>query len=295
MSAIDTLQSIANSELINYDFRYCLVDKSKIPYQIYGNEAKTNIAEHFVPFEQLMDSPMLTRKKIVGIGISIQASNVCAIDVDDCFANAFDISSVDDRGKNILELFEDIAYCEFSFSGHGMRILFLHDVIEDYASKYYIKNSKQQIEYYQPSCSNRFVTVTGRYLSNKPIQHHASLDLVLNEFLESYMLRPEREAKEDVADNITDFETALNKTKMLYFKNQRFQDLWFSDAPGPGKDESEKDFHIIALLYENVTTDAETIRKLFETSPYYKSKDAQHLQKWQNNNYRYFNYIYSHL
>lgn len=296
MSAVDTLESIVNSELVNYDFRYCFVNRSKIPYRVDGVEAKTNSVSDFVTLEKLIESPMLTRKRIVGIGISIQASNVCAIDVDDCFSTAFDITTIDKRGKDILSLFEDSAYCEFSFSGKGMRILFLHELIENYADKYYIKNSKMQIEYYQPSNSNRFVTITGKYIKNNAIRLSNEINIALNQFLESYMIRPVKTKTYTLhSEDSIDIEEATNKTVRLYLTNSKFQSLWFSKAPGSGHDESERDYQIIAMLYENVTTDDEIIKALFETSPYFKSKDEQHLRKWYNNDFRYFKYMYSHL
>lgn len=115
MSAIDTIESIVNCELVNYDFRYCFVNRSKIPYRPDGFEARTDVIDDFVELNELLDSPMLTRKRIVGVGISIQASKVCAVDVDDCFSEPFVFESIDQRGKDVLELFEDVAYCEFSF------------------------------------------------------------------------------------------------------------------------------------------------------------------------------------
>lgn len=295
MSAIDTIESIVNCELANYDFRYCFVNRSKIPYRIDGFEARADVVNDFVKLDELLDSPMLTRKRIVGIGISIQASNVCAIDVDNCFSEPFVFESIDKRGKEVLELFEDVAYCEFSFSGKGMRIIFLHDVIENYVDKYYIKNSKMNIEYYQPSNSNRFVTVTGKYIVNNPIRHTDNTDIALNQFLERFMVRPQRQKHQISTTDDIDFDFAVRKTRQLYIQNSKFQSLWFGRAPGAGKDESERDFQIVAMLYENVTTNEDIIRQLFETSPYFESKDEQHLRKWMNNNYRYFKYIYSHL
>lgn len=295
MSALDTLTSILSTELVNYNFRYCFVNRFKVPYRPDGFEARTNIIDDFVELSKLIDSPMLTRKRITGIGISIQASKVCAIDVDDCFKEPFKASTIDERGQDILDLFEDIAYCEFSFSGKGLRVIFLHDIIDNYSDKYYIKNSRNNIEYYQPSTSNRFVTVTGKYLSNNPIKHSKYISVALNQFLEEFMVRPERPQTESFAEDDIDFESAFCKTQMLYFTNSKFQELWFSQAPGSGKDESERDYQIVALLYENITTDEDIIRKLFELSPYYKSKDDAHIRKWTYNNNRYFKYMYTNI
>ena len=296
MSAIDTIQSIVNCELANYDFRYCFVNRSKIPFRPDGCEARTNVISDFVELHELLDSPMLTRKRICGIGVSIQVSKVCAIDVDGCFSKAFDATTIDERGKYVLDLFEDIAYCEFSFSGTGLRVIFLHDVIDNYSDMYYIKNSKMRIEYYQPSNSNRFVTVTGKYLRNNPIQHVEGTSIALQQFLEHFMVRPEKPKTQSlVADDDITYEEALDKTKRLFIQNSKFQELWFAQAPGSGSDESERDYQIVAMLYENITSNDEIIRKIFETSPYFQSKDDYHIRKWTMNNYRYFKYMFDHL
>lgn len=296
MSAIDTLESIINCSLAKYSFKYCFVNRSKIPYRVDGYEARPNVTTDFVDLDCLLHSGMITRKRIVGVGISIQASNMCAIDVDNCFSKAFDIKTIDDRGKAILEIFADMAYCEFSFSGKGLRILFLHDVINNYSDLYYIKNSRLNVEYYQPSQSYRFVTVTGRYIHNNPIVRHKNINVAVDFFLEQYMKKPKKLIHStNVVDENIDLEIAINLTTKLYLCNSKFQNLWFSVAPGSGKDESEKDYQIIAMLYENVTTNEDIIKMLFEMSPYFKSKDDMHIIKWNNNNFRYYKYIYSHL
>lgn len=295
MSAIDTLELIINCSLAQYDFKYCLVNRSKVPYRVDGFEARPNIITDFVKLDDLINSPMILRKKIVGVGISIQASNVCAIDVDSCFSTPFDITTIDERGETVLEMFADIAYCEFSFSGKGLRILFLHDVIDDYSEMYYIKNSKLNIEYYQPSQSYRFVTVTGRYIHNNPIIKHSNIDLALNCFLEQFMTRPKKIINNKKVDDNIDLDVAINKTIKLYITNSKFQQLWFSRASGAGKNESETDFQILAMLYENITTNKDIIKSLFEMSPYFESKDDIHIRKWCYNNNRYFNYVYSRL
>ena len=77
--------------------------------------------------------------------------------------------------------------------------------------------------------------------------------------------------------------------------NCKFQEAWFDKAPGRGRNESEKDYYLLSLLYENITQDKEMIRKLFELSPYFKSKDEYHILKWTKQNFRYYEYVYEHL
>lgn len=294
MSVVETLLNIANSNLIAFPFKYCFVTQDKRPFRVDGLDARSNVLTDFVSFDELIESTFVYRKRTKGIGISIQASNVCAIDVDDCFVDAFDITSIDERGQNILELFENIAYCEFSFSGHGLRILFLHDIIDNYEREYYIKNSTQKVEFYQPSNSNRFVTVTGRYIRNNAIKSSTQIDNAVQQFLNTYMIRPIT-SKNICATNEFDLDACMKVVKRMYLTNSKFQSLWFGQAPGSGKNESEMDFQLLAMIYENVTTDKATIRLLFESSPYFQSKDEYHVKKWTQNNNRYFDYIYSHF
>lgn len=292
MNALEVIDNIVNSSLLIPQLRFCLVNTTKRPFKIDGTIARPNIVEDFVEFEDLFQCSNL--EDYAGIGLSIQASNVCAIDIDHCFAKPFDITSIDERGKDIFKRFEDIAYCEFSFSGTGMRILFLADIIQDYSDKYYIKNESKSVEYYQPTKSFRYVTVTGKQLSKSKIQHHSYIDDTLKEFLDDYMLKPERKVYSIKTETVEtrSFEQLMKLVKYHYFTNSKFQDLWFIPAPGSGSNESERDYQLVAYLYENITQDKDLIRQLFETSNFYKTKDNKHIWKWTNQEHRYYNYLY---
>jgi hypothetical protein len=87
----------------------------------------------------------------------------------------------------------------------------------------------------------------------------------------------------------------MKKVKSLYLKDIEFQDLWFGEAKGSGSTESQDDYHLLCLLYNNVTTDKDKLQELFEMSPYFSTKDYKHLNKWKYGNYRYYNYMYERL
>lgn len=296
MNALDVLYNIfEHSNLILASFKYCLVGHNKHPYRIDGKDARPNKIEDFVSLNDLCECKNL--EKYAGIGISIQASNVCAIDVDSCFSIPFDISSADNRAKDIIERFKHFAYIEFSFSGKGLRVFFKQPNIENYASKYYIKNDRVNIEYYQPLQSFRYVTITGMTIVDNNIQSSNDFTTTILTFLNDYMKRTviEREYVDVHETDSRSLEQLLIEVKKLYFKDIIFQNLWFSQAPGSGKDESQKDYHLVAYLYEKITQDKEKLRQVFECSPFYKSKDTKHVNKWQYNNYRYFNYLYDRI
>lgn len=295
MNALDTLFNIINNNnLLNYDFRYCLVDDSKHPFKIDGNFARPNHDDDFCSIFELANLNSDTLQNYKGIGISIHASNICAIDIDHCANNAFDVNSINALASNIINLFKDFAYIEFSFSGHGLRILFKASSINNYTNIYYTKNSKYGIEYYYPEGSSRYVTLTGCTIYNNCIHSlaYSEQDKLLY-FLNTYMKREEILSTSNTSINDDRTIEQLSKiVKMKYLTNNRFQDLWFAKAPGSGHDESEKDFHLIAYLYENITQDKDKIKALFEESPFFKSKDWKHINKWNKQNFRYFNYVF---
>ena len=91
------------------------------------------------------------------------------------------------------------------------------------------------------------------------------------------------------------YEELMKLVKVKYLKDIIFQNLWFNNAPGSGKDESERDYHLVVYLYQNITQDKDLLKKIFESSPFFKSKDNKHVYKWNYNNFRYFNYIYNNV
>lgn len=297
MSAYDNISLVVEGKtLLNYDLKWCLVDKNKLPFQVNGSVAKPNQNEDFVDFIDIVTTPEKELKKYAGIGISVKASNLYAIDVDDCFSTPFVLDSADDRALDILLMFATKAYIEFSFSGKGMRILFyLNEPIKDYDLHYYTKNSHNHIEFYRPEGNARYVTITGKYIMNDELTLISDNQTILS-FLEKYMTKPKivskivSNDKEDLSLN-----QLLIQVKKCYFKNIDFQNMWFDKAPGSGSDESEKDFSLLKFIVEHFTTDKEKARLLFEESDYFKSKDKKHIYKWEYGNHRYFDYMFKHI
>lgn len=290
---LETIESVLASSLSKCkQLRYCLVNEQKLPYKINGELAKTNCKEDFVTLDNIIND--LKSFDYKGLGISIQASEICAIDIDHCFSKPFDKETGDNRFKEIMNLFDNQAYIEFSFSGSGLRILFLHPIISNYSEKYYIKNSKFNIEYYQPSNSYRYVTVTGKAICDMDIKELK--DEVLFKFLNTYMLKPTVVKKE--VKKINEGKTLDELMKIVrihYIRDINFQELWFSKAPGSGADESERDFHLLTYIYENITQDEILLKEIFEQSPFFKSKDRKHVSKWKYQEGRYFKHLFNQI
>ncbi len=286
MTAFDVITAIADNENLQDDsLRFCFVNQDKVPYNGLC-PARPNNIEDFVPIYMLN---LGQSTKFAGLGLSIQASKICAIDVDHCFEKPFEVASADSRAQEIINLFGDHTYIEFSFSGTGLRLFFKANPIPDYSKHYYIKNSKRQIEYYYPEGSNRYVTITAKQIINKPI-NYVSREL-LQKFLDTYMLRPQKlNTGNSGAPAIDNIDAAL-----LHFlrSDKSFQDNWFDKAPGSGSNESERDFFLIKFIFDNITQNKDQIKELFERSPFFKSKDRKHKYKWEKSENRYFNYLFS--
>ena len=289
MTALDIIKAIESNEFLSKaDFlRYCFVNDKKVPFRNTGLEsARPNIISDFVPLNQL---DLLSASNFAGLGISIQASGICAIDIDHCFKRPFDLSMADGRAQDVINIFGDATYIEFSFSGTGMRVLFRAAPIQNYESIYYIKNSKTQCEYYYPQGSNRYVTLTAKTIIYSNINFIP--EAMLKVFLDTYMLRPKRTIGNTNLKPITgDIDNLI-----LHFlrTNKSFQDNWFDKAPGSGSNESERDFFLLKFIFENITNDREKAKEVFEMSPFFKSKDRKHIYKWTRADNRYFNYLYN--
>lgn len=291
MSALECIERIAETSLIEQDLKYCLLDESKLPFQINGIPARSNDASTFVEFAKLLDCNNLSDYK--GVAVSVQASKLCAIDIDHCLEKQGDFSTISKLGSDIVEKFKDYAYVEISFSGFGIRILFFQKCIPDYKTHYYIKNSEIGVEYYQYDQLGRYVSVTGNKVYDNGLVHD-DISKIIIDFLNYYMKRKHDlvigESKSEVDERSVD--ELMKIVKHRYLTDMQFQDLWFTKAPGFGHDESERDYHMVAELYQNITKDPNKVLALFEASYFFKTKDHAHLYKFTKDNHKYFWYLY---
>lgn len=286
MKAIEVIKNLSETAIVNENFKYCFMSHSKVPFTKNFEKVKVNKKDCFCKFHDLLESKYIS--SFEGVGISINESKVCAIDIDKCVSEPFNLDSINDFALEVINLFSD-TYVEFSFSGKGIRILFYSDEILDYEKKYYIKNSSSNLEFYRPEGSNRYVSLTGKFILNNQISH-IKLNKVIK-FLEKYMRRKliKIEKLEKLEEKPLDL--LMKKVKYLLLTNGDFQDVWYTKAPGSNKDESERDFRLIKTLYSKITRNSEQIKKIFEQSEFFQSKDKKHIDKWTQSNYRYYYYI----
>lgn len=303
MNALDCLLRLSNLKIIDYDLRYCLVDNLKNPFQLNGDRAKTNDYSNFVKFEELVNCDML--EKYSALGISVQASNIIGIDIDHCVDKVNDINSINNKAKDIIDMFKDFSYIEFSFSGKGIRILFKDNLIKDYENRFYIKNSNQGIEFYQHDydgrISNRYLTITGNCLYDN-LNTKTSHNQTILTFLNKYMQKQKTPLKQRNTLNLNDnsnLEEAIKKLEYWYKKDFQFCNDYLYDSPHPldknNSDESERDYRIIDFIYTHITRDRNMVKQLFEMSRFFKTKDDKHMKKWNYNNFRYYNWQFDHI
>ena len=297
MNAVDVARNIISGSLLGAGLKYCLVDDNKIPHKMDGTLAKPNCMSDFVDFDTISSCDSLDRYH--SLGISVQASNICGVDIDHVVAVPFDFSSVNKLGKDIVGIFKDWAYIEFSFSGTGLRILYRQKLIENYRMKYYIKNSKIGVEYYQPATgkdlSNRYLTITGRSVYDNSVDCAVDHSKEILAFADKYMKRKnvlEENKTERNTDERRGIEQLVRNAKILRINDGELMDVWYTPAPGSGKDESERDYRLLTILYNKVTKNKQRLKEVFESSPFFKSKDEKHVRKWELNSGRYYNYLY---
>ena len=235
-----------------------LTDKGKVPFNLStGQHARSNDESTFSSYPVLLNNihkylRFENNKQIGGIGLGI-FRGYSAIDIDHC---------VDENG-NISEMAKDIidfcqSYTEFSPSKTGIRIIFKTNVKID-KNDYYINNATNGLEIYISDNTNKFVTITGNKLSGDII-NEVDIQYVLDKYMKKGVFNIEKILKKD----------------------SKLNELWNKSAPGSHSDESESDMALCCKLAYYLKNDENEVRKYFEISPYFLSKDMMHIKKWKN-------------
>ena len=233
-----------------------LTDKGKEPFNLAtGYHAKSNDENTFSAYPVLLNNihnylKFDGQKQIGGIGLGI-FRGYSAIDIDHCVEED---GSISEMARDIIDFCQ--SYTEYSPSGTGIRIIFKTQVKID-KDVYYIKNSANNLEIYISNNTNKFVTITGNKLSGDMIN-----EIDITYILDKYMKKG-----------------VFNIEKILA-KDEKLASLWNKQAPGSGSDESETDMALACKLAFYLKNDELEIKKYFEMSPYFQSKDDAHKKKW---------------
>lgn len=235
-----------------------LTSKGKEPFNLLtGQHAKSNDESTFSSYGVLLNNihkylRIENGKQVGGVGLGI-FRGYSAVDIDHC---------VDEEG-NLSEMARDIidfcqSYTEYSPSGTGIRIIFKTQVKID-KNEYYINNHANGLEIYISDNTNKFVSITGNKISGDTIN-----EIDITYILDKYMKK-----------GVFNLEKALEKDAKL-------KELWFKQAPGSHADESESDMALACKLAYYLKNNEDEIKRYFEMSPYFQSKDAAHKKKWNN-------------
>ena len=242
-----------------------LTDKGKIPIDIStGKMARSNDRTTFTTysnaFQALSKYYQINEQgqQTGGLGLGI-FNGYSAIDIDHCVNDGV----INDLARDVIDYCA--SYTEYSPSGNGIRIIFKTDTELDKAI-HYINNSKLGLEIYISDQTNKYVTITGDVLYPANIVY---VDLTY--ILEKYM-------KKDRAEPTV---TALTFDITKYANDSKLQELWNGTAPGAHANESELDLALCSKLAYYSKGDYLAIDKAFRNSPYYQSKDKEHLHKWE--------------
>lgn len=245
-----------------------LTDKGKIPFDaVTGAMARTNDPRSFHSFDLAITNVSKyyqfdsSGKSTGGLGLGI-FNGISAIDIDKC---------VDENG-NLSELARDIvdycqSYTEYSPSGTGIRIIFkTHSELNK--ATHYVNNHKLGLEIYISDQTNKYVTITGDVLYPSRI-----VEVDLKYILEKYM-------KKQVVGEAT--ATTTKQFDVTRLPNDpKFLLLWNGKAPGSHSNESELDLALCSKIAYYVGNDPQKVNEVFMSSPYYRSKDQEHKNKWE--------------
>ena len=239
-----------------------LTEKGKEPFNPVDNtHAKSNDPTTFVTYPVLLNHLHKylkyddNGKQTGGVGLGI-FRGFSAIDIDHCVdANG----NLSDMAKDIIDFCQ--SYTEYSPSKTGIRIIFKTSSKID-KSQYYINNANLGLEIYISDNTNKYVSITGNKLSGDRIN-----EINIEPLLTKYMKKGQ-----------------FNLNKVLE-KDAKFADLWNKKAPGSHSDESESDMRLCCKLAYYLKNDENEIKRYFEMSPYYQSKDLMHKKKWQTGTY----------
>lgn len=230
--------------------------RSKVPYSPNGGMARSNDRNTFSSFT-------FTLSRLAGFdGIGIgMFDGFGGIDIDRCIDENGVLS---DEADDILSHID--SYVEFSPSGRGLHIYFRTSFKYD-TTKYYQKTDK--VEMYLSGQTYRFLTVTGHPFGT-PKEIREVPDSELQYVLDTYMKKSTSLPKELPQEGISQWLVA----------DAKLHDLWYSKAPGAGADESNRDLALCSKLAWYTNGDKSEMDRLFRLSPYFRSKDKAHVEKW---------------
>ncbi len=214
-----------------------------------------------------------------GLGLSLYGNNLYGIDLDKVFIDG----KLTDQAAEIVAMLD--SYTEISPSGLGLHIIVRAENM-DFADK-----RKGFIEIYN---KERYFTMTGNIYNNlnKIEDRQNELKKVYEKYLQRDDFKPENlqinESKAEKLPKKPDSRGIENKSDREYLqvgleKDRKLFELW--NAKRPNGNESSDDQGIINKLAYWCNANEELIYRAFFESPYYLSKDKEHIKKCERRDY----------
>lgn len=249
--------------------------RSKIP------TVKIDNLNNFVSYEEA--KLLIQKDPTLGLGIGMWGY-LCGIDIDHCIED----NHILPEAQAIINLFPE-AYIEKSFSGTGLHFLFLSQ--EQYPNRkdsYYIKLGKKHmkeqslpfhgLEFYQGLQDHRYLTLTEDVIQSPTHRTDVSGEKI-QQFLDTYFKRPPAPTNSITVSSTDEEDMAW----WCWAKKRRPERLFqlASQLPtGSGGTESEDDLSFMIELAFWTNKNPHLMCQAFESSYYYKHKDAKHIRKW---------------
>jgi putative DNA primase/helicase len=157
---------------------------SKVPYMVNGKRANPTDQRCFTSFDAVCAN--LTSCDGIGVGIF---DDLVAIDIDHCVVDGVP----SEMAQDIIDTMD--CYTEYSPSGNGIRMICTASNLSYDKAKYYINNRKLGLEVYVAGATNKYLTITGNVICDKPPQYR---DAELTQVVNKYMKRSTTEKKNEV-------------------------------------------------------------------------------------------------
>lgn len=233
---------------------------TKVPYQVTGSRADPSNRKCFTDFATVKDTQQKGGYAGLGIGVF---EPYAMIDIDHCVENG----KLSPMAQEIVELMD--SYTEYSPSGTGIHIIVKVDKFKFDVTKYYINNRKLGLEVYVAGATNKYLTITGDVIRDKPPQYR---DAQLTQLVNGYMKRSTVENKNEV-DALGSFLSDESVIQKIVSSKQaeKFKPLWEGEIP-EGKSHSEADMTLVQMLAFWCGGDTEQIDRLFRQSGLMRNK-----------------------
>lgn len=263
---------------------FCLTLKgSKKPFDPYSKKV-IGPNDNFYNYETI--APMLLKFPGSSLGLKVGSNNITAIDFDKCVDPETKV--INEKVLNCLS-FLDIKNCyvEYSPSGTGIRVLFKTKTPFD-PKLYYIKNSADDIEYYDAAHCNlpeksRMVRISGNPLF---LQDTTKFDLVDTQlFLDSFMRRKGEPSIIGSGDCLFSDTPNEHKVRVITYLTSVLPVFFnYNNRYVYHKSESEWDFFMVNEI-ASYTKNRKEIIDILKGTKYFLTKDLYHLKKWQRQTY----------